>query len=70
MERAVSRDGDKKKKKKKKRSRTLKDQRATMRSLGLTGDGNPIDGDSEQCSRCGEMKDYASDGIYLCMVCL
>ena len=69
MKRAISRDGDNKKKKKK-RSRTLKDQRATMRSLGLTGDGNPIDGDSEQCSRCGEMKDYASDGIYLCMVCL
>ena len=34
------------------------------------GDGNPVDGDSEQCSRCGEMKDYASDGIYLCMLCL
>ena len=36
----------------------------------LTGEGNPVDGDSERCPECGQWQDYAGDDVYLCMTCL
>jgi len=36
----------------------------------LTGEGNPVMGDSEICPTCGEWMDYASDDVFLCFGCL
>ena len=36
----------------------------------LTGEGNPVDGDSERCQKCGRWQDYAGDDVYMCMTCL
>eukprot|EP00483_Globobulimina_turgida_P000902 UN00903 len=35
-----------------------------------TGMGNPVMGDSERCSDCGQWKDYACDDVYICYDCI
>tara|TARA_B100000780_G_scaffold263844_1_gene218034 strand:+ start:179 stop:1093 length:915 start_codon:yes stop_codon:yes gene_type:complete len=38
-------------------------------AASLTGEGNPVTGDSERCKSCGSWMDYACEDVYVCIGC-
>ena len=38
-------------------------------AASLTGEGNPVTGDSERCKACGSWMDYAREDMYVCIGC-